>query len=109
MSKLELQDYIKYGRLFEVYGSLLSEDRQKIMTEYFEYNNTLAEIASERNISRQAVLDAIAKACKKLDEFEDKLALLKFKTDLQEALGELKSLLKDDKLKEKVDKILEKF
>ncbi len=73
MPKIALQDFVKYGKLFEVYGKLLSDDRQKIMSSYFEFNMTLAEIAKEKNISRQAVLDAISKACQKLEEYENTL------------------------------------
>ena len=79
MAKIALQDFIKYGKLFDVYGKLLSADRQRIMSAYFEYNMTLAEIAKEKNISRQAVLDAIDKACQKLDEYEVALKLQGFR------------------------------
>lgn len=86
MSKIQLQDFVYYGKLFSVYGKLLSEDRQKIMTDYFEFNMTLVEIAQERNISRQAVLDAVDKSCKKLEEFENVLHISAKKDSLEELL-----------------------
>ena len=61
MSKIDLQDFVEIGKLFEAYGSLLSQDRQKIMNSYFNFNMTLAEIEKKKAISRQAVLDAIDK------------------------------------------------
>lgn len=109
MSKIQLQDFVKYGKLFAIYGKLLSEDRQNIMTSYFEFNMTLVEIAEEKNISRQAVLDAIAKSCKKLDEFEAKLQIDKQKQMLSEELQQLKKLANDKKIEEKVDNILRKM
>ncbi|MBE7075828.1 MAG: DNA-binding protein [Clostridiales bacterium] len=108
MSKIELQDFVKYGSLFETYGKLLSEDRQTIMTDYFEFNMTLAEIAKEKEISRQAVLDAISKSCKKLEEFESKLHIVEKRQSL---LGELQALrdLTNEELKEKVENLIRKF
>ena len=47
MAKLDLGDFVKYGKLFEIYGSLLSSDSQSVMSMYFDYNMTLVEIAKE--------------------------------------------------------------
>lgn len=91
MAKIALQDFVKYGKLFEVYGKLLSADRQKIVSMYFEFNMTLAEIAKERNISRQAVLDAIDKSCQKLEEFEENLHFEAKSEKLAKSLEELAS------------------
>ena len=103
MAKIELDNFIYYGNLFDIYGKLLSVDRQEIAQQYFAYNMTLAEIAKERNISRQAVLDAIDKSCQKLKEFEDVLGLL----ELRKKLHELQTLAGDNgKLKSKVKEIL---
>lgn len=112
MSKIQLQDFVKYGRLFETYGSLLSEDRQKIMTAYFEYNMTLVEIAEERKVTRQAVLDAIDKSCEKLDKFENALHMNGTKQNLVLNLREIKTLADKNSQKEiseKVDNILRKL
>ncbi len=89
MAKIALQDFVKYGKLFEVYGNLLSDDRQKIVSMYFEYNMTLAEIAKERNISRQAVLDAIDKSCQKLEELEAKLQIVKKNEKFADAIKDI--------------------
>lgn len=112
MSKIKLQDFIKYGRLFEVYGKLLSEDRQKIMVSYFEYNMTLVEIAQERGVSRQAVLDAIDKSCEKLDHFEKLLHVCEDRQNTLESLKEIKQLAEKSsqtQISEKVDEILRKM
>ena len=103
MSKIKLQDFIYFGRLFEIYKNMLNEDRQKIMESYFEYNMTLAEIAEEKKITRQAVLDSIDKSCEKLREFENKLCLLKKKENLTNLLDELAE--ENPLLKEKLENI----
>lgn len=112
MSKIKLQDFIKYGRLFEIYGELLSDDRQKIMTSYFEYNMTLVEIAEERKISRQAVLDAIDKGCEKLNFYEEKLHVLEQKEKLLTDLNKLKEIAnKNDQsmLLSEIDEIIRRL
>lgn len=109
MSKFQLQDFVEYGRLFDLYGGLLSADRQKIMSDYFEFNMTLAEIAQEKNISRQAVLDAIDKSCEKLKEFESVLQIYAKRNALRADLSELLNLAESKELKEKVEEILRKL
>ena len=106
MSKIELQDFVYIGKLFSIYKNLLSADRQKIMSDYFEYNMTLVEIAEEKKISRQAVLDAIDKTCKKLNELEKALRLLEKKENLEKSLSEILELSKEKQIKQKVEKIL---
>lgn len=109
MPKFELYDFVKYGKLFEIYGGLLSDDRQQIMNLYFNFNMTLSEISKEKEISRQAVLDSIKKSCQKLDEFEDKLKLNERKLVLRERLEALKNAKTLDSIKSKVDKMLEEL
>ncbi len=106
MSKIELHDFVYIGKLLSTYGGLLSADRQKIMTDYFEYNMTLAEIAKQRNVSRQAVLDAIDKSCNKLKEYENVLMMCKKKDALIESLTQLSNLNDIETIKEKVEEIL---
>lgn len=107
MSKIQLKEFVYFGKLFACYGKLLSEDRQAIMTSYFEYNMTLAEIAKERNVSRQAVLDAIDKSCEKLANLEKTLCIVKQKEEITDDLNKLAESCPE--IKEKVDLILRKM
>lgn len=109
MSKIQLQDFVYIGKLLSTYGGMLSKDRQKIMTDYFEYNMTLAEIAQQRGVSRQAILDAIDKSCEKLKQFESSLKLCERKETLQKVLTEILSIANDREVKEKVEKLLKEI
>ena len=100
MAKINLQDYVKYGKLFDAYEKLLSEDRQKVMSMYFEFNMTLAEIAKEKDISRQAVLDSIEKSCLKLEEYESKLHIVQKEELLETKLKELLAVCKTKEQKQ---------
>ncbi len=72
-----LEKHIRVNDLYFVYKNLLTERQQSIIHDYYENNYTLSEIASNENISRNAVHDQLQKTLKKLESFEAKLGLLK--------------------------------
>lgn len=86
MSDLEKKNY--YNILFGYYGNLLTEKQQNLFEEYYGEDYSLAEIASEHNISRNAVHDTIKKVLNSLDEFEEKLGLYKKDQRLNELFKE---------------------
>lgn len=57
---------VKVGMLLDLYGELLTEKQQDILDLYYNNNLSLAEIAEEVGITRQAVRDSIVKGEKKL-------------------------------------------
>lgn len=62
--------------LFDFYESLLTEKQQTFLKYYFHDDFSLGEIASEFEISRQAVYEHIKRAEQMLEMYEDKLGLL---------------------------------
>ncbi len=73
---MKIEENLLLSRLFDAYGELLSQSQKDIMNDFLFFNLTNSEIAENRNVSRQAVKDAIDKASKKLAEYEDKLHFL---------------------------------
>lgn len=63
--------------LLDFYGQLLTERMRLIMELHFAEDMSLAEIAEQENISRQAVHDTITRGRKSLEEYEAKLGLIK--------------------------------
>ena len=61
-----MEKNVKIGMLLDIYGELLTEKQQDILDLYFNNNLSLAEIAEEVNVTRQAVRDSIMKGEKKL-------------------------------------------
>ncbi len=106
MAKLKLNDFVRYGKLFEEYSALLSEDRQNLMRLYFDYNMTLAEISAERGISRQAVKDAITKSCEKLDYYENNLKNCQKKEKILKELEEIRNINNLKEIRLKVEEII---
>ena len=81
---------IRYINLYTIYKSLLTYTQQEIVGEYLLADLSISEIAENRNISRSAVEDAISKASKKLDDFEDKLHILEKKENVTKITAKLK-------------------
>ena len=73
---MKVEENILLNKLYDAYGGLLSQGQQDIMSSYLGFDLTVSEIAENLNVSRQAVMDSVSKAEKKLKSFEDKLGLL---------------------------------
>ncbi len=80
---MKIEENIHLSKLFDAYGTLLSPVQQDIISQHLFDDFTGSEIAENKNISRQAVKDALRKAINKLEWYEDKLHFLE-KTELYE-------------------------
>ena len=81
---------LNVSRLCDIYGMLLTEHRREIVREFYDYDLSLAEIAENFGITRQAVLCNIKQAESKLCEYEKALGIAE-KTD--KLAGELRAVL----------------
>jgi len=57
---------VQIGMLLDIYGALLTDKQQDILDLYYNQNLSLAEIAEEIGVTRQAVRDSIVKGENKL-------------------------------------------
>ena len=69
--------------LLDIYGKVLTEKQQDVLDLYYNENLSLAEIAEEVGITRQAVRDCIVKGEKRLFNLEERLEIMK-KNERQE-------------------------
>ena len=66
-------DKFSFITLWDTYNGLLTPTQQEITDLYFNKDLTVSEIASEKNVTRQAVSECL-KGCKKqLEEYEERL------------------------------------
>ena len=79
--------------LNQLYGKMLTEKQFSMLKAYYDFDCSLAEIADEYQISRQAVRDNIKRAENSLLEFEKKFNLLATKQSVLQSLGEIKNML----------------
>ena len=72
-----MEKIVEQGLLYDFYGELLTE-HQKQIYEAAVYNDmSLTEIADEHGISKQGVHDLIKRCTKSLQEYEDKLHMIR--------------------------------
>ncbi len=70
---LEKKNRVNY--LFDFYGGLLTEKQRAAVEMYYKEDFTLAEIAADLNISRQAVFDLLSRSVATLEDWEQELLL----------------------------------
>ncbi len=103
--RMDIVDNIRINKLFDIYGQLLTDRQQVIMSAYFYDNLTLSEIGDNLSISRQAVKDSISVCIKALENFEKCLHVVENETDIISKLESLKDCPKD-KLAGRIDQII---
>ncbi|KQY83085.1 DNA-binding protein [Paenibacillus sp. Root52] len=81
--------------LFAFYERLLTEKQQTFLKYYFHDDFSLGEIASEFEISRQAVYEHIKRAEQVLENYESKLSLLEKYERRNRNLEDLQNALED--------------
>jgi uncharacterized protein len=86
---VRLKDLQTVTLLFDFYGPLLTPRQQQLIRAYYLEDLSLAEIAGEDGVSRQAVHDLIKRAEALLVEYEEKLGLLGSFRGRQEQLARL--------------------
>ncbi|MCX7695596.1 MAG: YlxM family DNA-binding protein [Caloramator sp.] len=79
--------------LLDFYRNLLTEKQRDIMSRHFEEDMSLAEIAEEYGISRQAVHDIIKRSEKALLDYEEELGLVDRFLKQKQELIKIKNLL----------------
>lgn len=66
-------DKLKFMRLWDLYGGLLTATQREMTDMYFNLDLTVSEIAEQKGISRQAVSDCLGQCKRELAAFERKL------------------------------------
>ena len=98
---------LKLSLLNDTYGNLLTEKQRILFKEYYDLDCSLAELAEEWGISRQAVRDSIKKSEETLNFFEETLKVLEKREQINQLLSEAQDVLKNDD--DRVAVLLEKI
>lgn len=106
-----MEKNVKISMLNEIYGKLLTQKQNEILDDYYNQDLSLSEIAENNQITRQAVRDILQKAEKKLNEYEQKLMLLKKEEEKEKKIKKILAELTNQKEKcnSETQKILEKI
>ena len=96
---MELEKTERVNDLIDLYGNLLTSNQLNILELYYMEDLSLKEISEELNVSRNAVHDSLKRSLLILEDYEEKLELLKkdkIKVELLEKFDELtKEQIKD--------------
>ena len=76
MAANDFNDRIRFGSLYEIYGALLTEKQRQCLELYFCEDYSLAEVAEEMNVSRQAIHDLLKRVEQTLEHYEEMLGFL---------------------------------
>ena len=102
----KIEKTLKYTKLFNLYGKLLSSAQQEILSDYFFADLSISEISENRNVSRAAVEDALSKGTARLDSIEDSLGLSEKTMRIAEKTQELREMIKDNEQLRILDEIM---
>ena len=101
---------VEISMLCQIYGKLLTEKQFDYINDYYNNDLSLAEIAENYGITRQAARDNIKKGENKLFEYEEKLGIMKTTINTEKKIAKILSQIATIKTQysdEKIAKILE--
>ena len=97
---MDLKELEKMNQLYDLYKELLTAKQRDYFEMYYFYDNSLGEIASDNNLSRNAIYDNLKKTCKILLDYESKLHLLEKETKRNEIIEKLEEKYNDELINE---------
>lgn len=88
-----MKDVARVALLYDFYGALLTHRQQELIQAYYLEDLSLAEIAGNDGVSRQAVHDLIKRSEASLHDYEERLGFVREYQERQERLGRLELAL----------------
>ena len=80
---------LSFLRLADIYGRALTEKQREILSDYYERDFSLSEIAENNGVSRQAVYAALCSAEESVKGYEENFGFCAFLHTLCEKLSAL--------------------
>lgn len=90
-----LEKAVRLGMLFDFYGNLLTDKQQNYFSMYYLQDFSLKEIAEQFEVSRQSVHDILRRTEQTLNDYEQKLGLLKIFDEEKDIILEIYNKLKE--------------
>lgn len=87
-----MEKFVEQTLMFDFYGELLTEHQQRIYKEAVFDDLSISEIARNEGITRQGAHDLIKRCNKILEEYEERLHLVKRFIKIREQVHEIKKL-----------------
>ena len=90
-----MEDLVYINSLYDYYGSLLTDKQRSYFEDYYFDNLTMDEIASNYDVSKNAVSKSIMETKDKLFYYEEILHLYSNKLKIESILGDDVSKISD--------------
>lgn len=103
---MNIDKIIEVSKLYDFYSELLSAKQKQYISDYFLNDLSLTEISENYSISKQAVSNNIKRTVAELEEFEEKLNLIKLNRERSYILEEMKKLTDDVGLLTLIDQLI---
>ena len=103
---MEIEQVIKISQLYDFYSELLSEKQKQYLNDYYFNDFSLTEISENYNISKQAVSNNIKRTITELEQYEEKLNLIKLNNERLFLLNELRKSTSDEGILSYVDQLI---
>jgi len=97
-----LEKINRMNELYDAYEALLTPKQKLCFELYYQEDLSLAEIAVQSNVSRNAIFDSIKRTEKVLENYEEKLQLISKRVTREQLLEKLEQNVKDDSLKKMI-------
>jgi UPF0122 protein ylxM len=103
---VEIEQVIKISQLYDFYSELLSEKQKQYLNDYYFNDFSLTEISENYDISKQAVSNNIKRTIIELEQYEEKLNLIKLNNERLFLLYELRKSTSDEGILSYVDQLI---
>lgn len=105
-----MEKIVEQGLLYDFYGELLTEHQRKIYEDAVYHDLSLSEIAEMQGISRQGVHDLIRRCDRILEDYEEKLHMVRRFYEMKEKIRRVDALAEESSLaSEQIRKELKKL
>ena len=104
-----MEKIVEQGLLYDFYGELLTPHQRRIYEEAVFQDLSLSEIAQEEGISRQGVHDLIRRCDRALEEYEEKLHLMRRFGQIRQRLERIRQLCGDEEVLRLTEEIMEEL
>ncbi len=93
-----MEKIVEQGLLYDFYGELLTEHQRKIYEDAVYHDLSLSEIAEMQGISRQGVHDLIRRCDRILEDYEEKLHMVRRFYEMKEKIRRVDALAEESSL-----------
>lgn len=96
-----MEKIVEQTLLYDFYGELLTKHQRQIYEDVVLNDYSLSEVAQNQGISRQGVHDTIKRCSKILNDYEQKLHLIRKFVSVKEKVNQIHTLTSNSKTQDK--------